>query len=178
MEKILPLIAQVVGIAATVMIIFSFQCKNAKRIMLFQFAGNVLFALHFLLLGAYTGAALNFVGIFRSALYTQRGKKWADRMIWPFVFSGVAIGLSVMTWDGVWSLLPMLATAITSFAHRMKDAKLVRWCSFPASPLWLVYNIVNMSIGGIVTECFAMTSILIATFRYEILPKMREKKQI
>jgi hypothetical protein len=51
----------------------------------------------------------------------------------------------------------------------------VRAVSFLSSPCWLVYNIINFSIPGILTEVFAMCSIIVGILRID-LPKMRKKK--
>jgi hypothetical protein len=43
------------------------------------------------------------------------------------------------------------------------------------SASWPVYNIINFSIPGILTEVFAMCSIIVGILRID-LPKMRKKK--
>ena len=53
----------------------------------------------------------------------------------------------------------------------------MRWVALPSSPCWLIYNAIHGSIAGIITESFAMGSILVAQLRYRWLPALRAKRQ-
>ena len=57
----------------------------------------------------------------------------------------------------------------------MKDETKIRLITFPSSPCWLVYNVFEKSVAGIVTECIVMSSIIIAIIRYDILKKKKVK---
>ncbi len=171
------IIAQVIGFLALALSAFSFQQNTQRRIMIWQSLSCALFIVHFLLLGAYTGALLNLVAMVRSIVYSQRGNKWADSLAWLFVFWG-AIALSgVFSWKGPLSLLPLAAMMLTTLSMRIKIPKYIRLLTLPSAPLWLVYNVVNKSIAGVFTEIFALVSILVAMIRLDILkrpPKTEE----
>jgi len=53
----------------------------------------------------------------------------------------------------------------------VKNPKYTRLIYLPSSPCWLIYNVVNLSIAGVLTEIFASSSLLIAIFRFDILKK-------
>ncbi len=55
----------------------------------------------------------------------------------------------------------------TTFAFRQKEGKRVRLLSLLNSPLWLVYNALNESIGGAITEVFCLISIGIGYIRHD-----------
>ena len=48
------------------------------------------------------------------------------------------------------------------------DAKAVRICGFISSPCWLIYNCVNMTVGGILCETISLISILSAYLRLDV----------
>lgn len=174
----IQIIAQILGIIAMGIALLSFQQKTQKKIVLFQLCSTTLFALHFSLLGAATGALLNFLGAFRALIYSNRGKKWADHWSWLLLFSLLPFciyGMSFSFFDIaptlgnlILELLPTLGMIATTISFRMKKAAQVRLFSLISSPLWLIYNCFNFTIGGILTESFALLSIFIGILRLDI----------
>ncbi|MBQ2696747.1 MAG: YgjV family protein [Clostridia bacterium] len=166
------MIAQILGILGFILSIISFQQNTQKRIVLMQFLANISFCIHFYLIGAYTGSILNGIGILRSFVYYFKDKKWASSNLWIVFFSLVFVVAGIFTWQGMISVLPTVAMILTSISFGIKNPKLVRRISFPSSPLWLIYNVINRSLGGVLTECFSMISILVGMYRFD-----RQKKK-
>ncbi len=163
----MEILAQIIGIAALACAVISFQQKTHKYILLFQLTANTLFTIHFSMLGAYTGAILNGIGIFRSLVFVNKGKKWADNIAWFWLFCALSAVVGIFTWSGIVSLLPVAGMILTTAAFWIKAPKLVRRVAFPSSPLWLVYNLYNRSYGGAITEIINMISIIIAMIRLD-----------
>ena len=65
---------------------------------------------------------------------------------------------------------------LSTVSNWMKREKLIRLITFPSSPCWLIYNAFSGSLAGVVTECFIMTSLVIAVVRYDILNKGIKKE--
>ncbi len=162
------IIAQTLGFVAAALCILSFQQNKHKNIIALQLSGGIAFTLHFLLLGAYTGAAMNLVDIVRSLVFINRGKKWADHVWWVVVFSALCVISCIFTWIGPLSLLPMAGMICTTISFYLQDPKKVRRVALPASPLWIIYNICTKSYGGVITEAFNICSIIIAMFRHDL----------
>ena len=167
-------IAQAIGIIALIIAILSFQQNTQKRIVTYQMVSSVFFAVHFFLLGAYAGAALNFIGIFRAMLFRQKEKKWASNMVWLWLFSALFILAGVLSWKNIYSLLPILGMLLTTVGFWIENPRYVRIVTAPSSPLWFWYNLVNQSYPGMLTECFVFGSILIAAFRFDIFPAIKK----
>lgn len=161
---------QIVGVFALLVAIYSFQQKERKGILFFQTISCILFMAHFLLLGAYTGAVFNLIGLARCLVFYHRGQKaWASSPVWLVAFFVVITVAVAATWDNIYSLFPTIAMYFTTVSLWVSKARLVRLLSFPSSPLWLVYNIANRSYAGMLTESFVMVSILIAIIRFDIM---------
>ena len=176
-------LVQGIGICAAVLGISSFQGKTQKQIVLLQLLGNILWSLHFLLLGAWAGGILNAIAIFRGLVfYFRTDKKWARSPVWYVVFCALFVGAAVFSWifeDGAWSLLPLAGMILTTFSLALHDPFRVRAVTFFASPCWLVYNAINGSIPGVLTESFAICSIIIGILRMDLpllLKKRKEKR--
>ncbi len=161
------ILAQIVGIIALTCAVISFQQNAHRRILVFQLISGVIFVIHFLMLNAYTGAILNLVAVMRSVVFVNKGKSWADNKIWLVIFCLLSVAVGFFTWNGFATLLPIGGMICTTVAFWVKSPKRVRLIAFPSSPLWLVYNVLNNSFAGIITEIINMCSIIVAMFRFD-----------
>ena len=164
-------IGQIIGFIAMAIIVASYQQKSHKNILTFQMVSGLLFTVHYLLLGAYTGAVMNLLGAFRSLVYSNRSKKWASSVIWPICFSVAFLISGILTWDNVFSVFPLIAMLMSSVVLWIQQPKINRMLSLPTSSFWLIYNIKTLSYPGIITEIFVLGSIIIGIFRLDIKKK-------
>ena len=169
------MMAQLIGLLALISAMISYQMKTQKKIVLIQIVSCTLFAIHFLLLNAYTGALMNLIAAIRSVVFANKDKKWGKSNWWIVFFSFVCIVAVAFTWEGILSLMPMLGMVLTSIAWGIEKASLVRLISLPSSPLWIVYNFICGSTAGVLTEVFVMSSIITAIIRLD-LPKKKHNK--
>ncbi len=170
-------IAQLIGLVAFVVAVSSFQKNSQKGILALQMVSSTLFCIHFALLGAYVGAMLNAIAALRAFVFGQKDRPWAKNKFWLVFFTVVCIAAGVLTWDTVFSALPILGMVFTTVAFWIEDPVLVRRLSFPSSPCWLIYNLVNGSWAGVMTESFVICSILVAMWRYEWSHVARARKK-
>lgn len=151
-----------------VIIVISYQQKSHKNILAFQMVSGLLFTVHYLLLGAYTGAIMNLLGALRSLVYSNRGKKWSSSIAWPIGFSIAFLISGILTWDNVFSVFPLIAMLMSSIVLWIEQPKINRILSLPTSGCWLIYNIKTLSYPGIITEIFVLSSIVIGIIRLDI----------
>ena len=64
--------------------------------------------------------------------------------------------------------LPLIAMVVSGIGFYLSEAKTIRRLGLVCSPLWLVYNIYNVAIGGIICEILAIFSIIIGIVRLDI----------
>ena len=81
-------IGQIISIIAMVIAILSYQAKRQRTFAGVQLVSTTLFAVSFLLLGATTGALLNFIAAVRALIYYNKQKLGADNPVWFFGFGG------------------------------------------------------------------------------------------
>ena len=167
-------IAQGVGFIGMGLLFLSYQRNEKRQILLAQACSGVFFFIHFLLLGAATGAAMNVAGIARNLVFN---KKWTRKgqAGWVVFFSLLFTAAGILTWQGTMSILPIIAMPLSNVVLSMTKPRYIRFCILPVSGLWLVYNISTFSVAGAAAEVFALSSILIAVYRFDIL-KREEKK--
>lgn len=167
--------AQIIGFFAMALLIASFQKNSQKGILRLQMASGALWAVHYAMIGAYTGMALNIVSVTRSFLYSNRETKpWADKPVYPYLFFTVSAAAGLLTWQSPASLLPMAAMCLTSFALWSRKASLIRIISVPVSLCWLIFNILSGSYAGILAEVFDLASITAGIIRFDIKKTTKE----
>ena len=164
----LNLLAQIIGFGGTALTIIAYQQNKRKKILLCTVISAALFAIHYIILGAYTGAIMNILAASRSLVFMNNTKKWAKSKIWVAVFMVIYTVACIATWDKWYSVLPLIAMLLTTVSNWFQSEKKIRFLTFPSSPCWLVYNILNASYAGIITEIFVMSSLIIAIIRFDL----------
>ena len=172
------LIAQAIGIVAMAFNILSYQKKSSKGVVVMQLFGGALFSVHFFMIGATVGGILNLIAAFRAIIFANREKFKADHLCWLILFISLYVGSYILVFTAfgkaftltaaIIELLPVIAMTATTFGFRSSSAKIIRRFSLISSPSWLVYNIVNVSVGAIICEVFSLFSIVIGMLRYDI----------
>lgn len=156
---------QGIGIIALLLDIFSVQFKLRRQILGMQIAASSTWVCHFFLLGAYAGAAMNSVGIVRSVSYY----KWRSKNRPDWVLIGVltlSVVMTIITWQGMVSLLPLLAMMVAAIAFWQRDEQRLRLLLLGAVPLWFTYNLIFASYAGMLSDGLALFSTSIALYRY------------
>jgi hypothetical protein len=186
MELTMDFLTQAIGIVGMTFGILSYLNKNQRGIMIFQLLATAFFAVHFLMLDAITGCLLNVLGVVRAAVYSQRStRRWAAHPVWIYIFSAAAFAIYVLSftvfgkepsvWVLILELLPVIATAVTSVSYRMPGGAQVRLLSLFSSPLWLIYNACNGSIGGSVSDSLSIISIFVGMYKHDRKGKAEKK---
>lgn len=158
-------IAQAIGIVAAALTILSFQFKNNKLLFLFQAVAGFLFSVNFFMLGAYTAAFLNLTNLFRGALLAG-GKRFESNWFAAALMAVYTV-VTVVTYANWLSLLVLVAQLVGTVAMWSRKGKIIRFGQlFVVSPAWLIHNIINFSLGGLITEVVSILSILISLIRY------------
>lgn len=172
------IIAQIVGIVAMFFSVFSFQMNKHKQIMIMQIIATALFGVQYFMLGAYTGMALDAVGVVRGLVFYHRDKAWASHRSWVVLFAVAFAAAGIITWQGPVSLLMTIAMVMNTFSFSFTKPKLVRSTILLSSPLLLIYNVLTGSIGGVINEACVEASSVIGLIRYDIKGKISRLKKV
>ena len=74
-NEILFIIGQILGIIAILLGFVTYQMKTQKQLLICQTAVSLVFCVHYLLIGATTGMAMNIVNVVRNFVYSRRNEK-------------------------------------------------------------------------------------------------------
>ncbi len=182
----MEIITQTIGILGMTMNVLSFQQKKQRNVILMQLCGAALFTVHYLLLGLaqdciLIGSFLNAIGIVRAYVFSHKDKFHTEKRGWIYLFSLLFVASYILTFtvlgmektaaNLVIEFVPVAAMIIATVGFSMKTAKNIRTLALIYSPMWLVYNIIRMSIGGSLCEIFTIVSVGIGMLRHDIKKK-------
>ncbi len=165
------IIGQAFGIVGLILMALSYQSKSNKNLFVFQALSGLSFAINFLLIDALSAGLFNIMNLVRGIIFARRKKK-----VWELVFvEAIYTACFVFSLTQIWrnsldvfmSVLTFSSLVIMSVVMWRANPKHIRYTQlFYVSPVWLTNNIFYFTLGGIICEIFAMTSVIVSFIRY------------
>ena len=171
--KRMELAANIIGIIAVALYIISYQMKTRNGIMLCNATCRVFYILQYIILGAYSGAVLDVLGIAITYLASKK-PFFEKKKILPLVIvlSNAAVLIAcLVSYQNIFSIFSMLGVAFQINAFWPKAEKKIRLISLGGCPCWLIYNFTSHAYGSCIGDIITFISILTAILRYDIMKK-------
>jgi len=159
------IISQIFTIISYIFLASTYHAKKRKNIIILNCLVQIAFAIAYILLKASTGLAMSIVALSRNIAMmineNQKGKmkKINVTILLPTVIASIV--LSMFTYEGFWSLLPVIATILYTYAICQTDIKKYKLLGIPIEIMWVCYNIYIKSIFGIILEIVTLISCII-----------------
>ena len=172
--------AQILSIAGLACVVGSYQQKKKSALIAVQATGGALFAIHYLILGAYAGFLLNTIAVLRGMVFYKEhpgkaGKIWVGIIITlclvAYALTFAVFGTPPTLTNVILEMLPTIGMIVLTISFNMTHAGHIRALGFINSTGWLTYNIAHLSIGGIGCEILCFASIIIGILRHDIKKK-------
>lgn len=162
------IITQSLGIIATVLFIVSYQVRSNKALFLMQAAACGAFAVQYLLLGAYSGCMSQIYVITRNILLSRYNQwPWVRSRLCMVVFICLAILMTLLTWDGPISLMPMGIVIAGTISMWTNNAGIIRLAGLIfVSPPWIIYDVMVGAYTAIINEVIVIASVLYSIYRF------------
>ena len=159
-------IAQLFGIIALIVLMMSFQKNQKDTLLKYQIFSSLLFALQYLFLNAISGCLMNLMTMIRNLIY----KKFNDKIpiIYLVLIIICMIILSLVSYNGIISLLPTLAVLLYSIALWQSNLTITRITEIVSCLLFIIYNIKVLAISGLISTFIEMFSAMIAIYKFDI----------
>ena len=169
--KMHEIIAQGFGIIGMIVTFLSFQEKNNKKFFIKQGLAGLMFFLNFIIIGAVSAALFNLTNLVRGAILSKNDHKmWRVIFIVGLYTACFLFALTTIMGNGFQIFLSALTctTLIIMTVLMWKgNGKHIRYAQFLlSSPSWIVHNIFNFSLGGLICEIASMISVIISFIRY------------
>ena len=167
---------QSIGFIGIALNIIAVQFNKHWQIILVKTLGSAMFVIQYILLSAWTGAAMDGIGILRNIIFIFAVQKGKPTLIWIILFSVLTVVLGAVTFEGWISLLAIVAKLLSCLAYGINDARTIRYLGLQTSLLWITYNSIHISIAGVINELLVTLSIIIAEIRYINITKKNKNK--
>lgn len=148
--------------------VLSLSFKRHRQIVLTKLVSELCFALQYLLLGAYAGAAMNAVSVTRNYVFYKLVQKNIPTGRAILFFSVCVVAAGIYTYGGPASLMPVAAKLLTTVSYGMKNERLLRAITAPSCIIWIIYNVFAGSWAGVLTDALALLALLFAMYRYDL----------
>ena len=159
------MIGQGFGIIAIILGFVSYQLKTKRQLLYMQSFVALAFCIHYLLIGAYSATAMNFVNIVRNFAYDYRSEKGIKSKVIPIAFVALQVIICALTWDAWYSVFVLLGIGINTYCMSASDPQFVRKSILITSPMVLTYDVFARSVGGTVYESVALLSAAIGVIK-------------
>ena len=171
-------LVQSIGFVGIGLNIWAVQFNKHWQIVLLKTLGSLMFTIQYFFLKAYTGMAMDAIGIVRNLLFIFTVKNEKSTIPWIILFSSLTLVLGVISFEGIISLLAIVAKLLSCISYGIKSPRVIRMLNLPSSMCWLIYNALHFSLAGLMNEILVITSIIIAEFRLYYKQKNSKKVEI
>ena len=160
--------AQIFGIIGITVFLLCFQFKEMKTARKIKMAVDIIWAIHYFLLGGYPAFAINVICFFREIVFINSDKKFFSGKIWLYIFIAFNLASAVFTWKNIFSLLPAVTACIATYSFWQKNIRKARVLALTNNCLMFTYDLSmeNISYMGLVSETLAFCSVIIAMIRH------------
>ena len=166
MQNFVTLIGHALGFVSVGLFFYSYQRTKKDKLLIIQTIATALSCIQYLLIGAFSGFALNIVCIMRNFAFYYRDKNHRKDWLTPIIFAVLMAIASFFSWEGIHSLLITLGLVINTMCMGMFGAKNFRKTILISSSLILIYNIFASSYSGMLSESISLISVIIGIIRY------------
>ncbi len=170
-------LSQVFIIINYVFLVMTYQVKNRKNILIFNFASIIATGISYIFLSAYSGLAMVIVATIRNIIFMidekkngKSDKNTTKDYIILAVLLVILISSAILTYNGFLSMMSVAATMLYTYSVWQKNTKVYKILGIPVGIFWIVYNFYIFSIFGIILETILCVSAIVGY--------IREKKQI
>ena len=165
--------SQIAIIFVFIFLILTYCVKNRKIILGLSLGSNLLNALAFILLGAYTSAAMCGISIFRDIVFTidqkingKSDKTTKKDVLLLLLLYGISISAIIITFKGFLTLLYTVASMLYTYSIWQKNNKVYRFMGMPVSLISILDSVYIKSIFGVILQAIVFITSTIGFFSH------------
>ena len=171
------IIIQILGIIGITASVISFQSNKHKNILVCRTLNEFFFGVQYILLGAYTGAAMNFVGCVRNIIFSRQVEKGKSTVVTRLIFCILFAVSGIFTWNGLKSVFIIFAKIVSTLAYGNRNTGYMRILIFTTSVCWMIYNLCVKSYTGFLCEALSLCSIVSGIIRFDIYGRLKHRER-
>lgn len=160
------ILAQVCGVIVLVLTVISVQFKTKEKIVMCFVFANLVMSIQFFLLNAITGAIISIINTIRCIIfYYYKKKDKKPSLLILLIFEIVAVISGIISWQNIWSIIPIIVTVIYTYGLWQDNVKVIRVTTAIVGLGWAIYDVIVMAYVGAIQEISQFISATIALVR-------------
>ncbi len=178
------LLSQIFGIIALILAVISVQYIDKTKLLFLQTLTNVFKILSLAFVGGLGGAYSQFVGLLRKMWFYKNSKNHKENGLASLIFfCALVVVVTIFTWDGYISLLPMFGIIFGTYGIWQDDPFILRYFTLIGAAFFTVYGVMVLAYTNALSELFEVVSIGISLIRFRYIeingqPKRKHPTQI
>lgn len=162
--------AQVLGAIGILIYVIMYHSKNVNNVLHKKFWMDIVWALHYFLIGGYTGCITNVICCAREAVFMNNDKKIFKSRLWLILFLVINWVSAALVWKGLYCFLPALVSTLGTFSFWQKNMTVARVIALVNNVLMFTYDVYVLSYMGMIGEALVFLSVISALLiqRYNI----------
>lgn len=167
----LLILSQIIGLAAVGLYLLSYQLKRRKQIVWVTCISNALYVTQYILLGAFSGAIMDFLSTVSSFLAAKKNDhpfaKYKKPLTLINMLTIIVVGLISAFVQRDWiELIPVAGALLQTGGLWCDNEQTIRKFGLASAPFWLVYNFISQAYGAAIGSLLAIISVVVAMIRY------------
>ena len=155
-------LAQICGLLIMICNAISVQFKTKDKILICFVIANLFGIAQYFLLNAITAAVVYIISTIRCIVFYYYEKKdLKPSLIVLMIFEVLAIICGALSWQNMWSIIPIIVTVVFTYGLWQKNLRVTRISTAITGFGWVFYNIIVMAyVGALFDGALAISSII------------------
>ena len=169
----IAIIAQVFGMFSALSMMLSNWQSTKKKMLLCLLFDSIFCIIQYILLGAFTGACSNIISLIRVIIFSKKDtNKYLNNKSVLYAIILLYIIMGIITYDGVISILPSIATIIYTIVLWQDNPTKIRFGSSIMFLMWFVYNLAVGAYISSIVEVISLISAIASIIKIDIIIKI------
>lgn len=172
------LLGQIFGFIGLLFVLISVQNNKKNLILFYQIFGNIFYGLQYFTLSLFSAGFMSCVSLLRCLVfyYYEKVENKRTPLYWLIILTVIPVILSLFTYNGIISLIPIICTILYTYAIWQTNLKRFRYIVTSSGIGWIFYNGIGGAYVGVISAIFEFINGLIAIIRFDIRGNIKSKK--
>lgn len=166
----IALVAQSFGMLSALSMMLSNWQKTKRRMLFCLLFDSIFCILQYILLGAFAGACTNIISLIRVIIFTKKeDNKFLNKNYILYTIILLYAIMGIITYDGIISILPSIATIIYTIVLWQDDSTKIRFGSVVMFSMWFIYNLAVGAYISSIVEVISLISAIMSIIKIDII---------
>ena len=163
------ILAQIFGLLGALSMLLSLWQNTRNKVLSLLILDSLFYFIQYILLGAFSGAFTNIIGIIRTIMFKGKDKyKLLQSKLFLTIIIIIYITVGIITYDGITSIFPIVASILYSVVLWQDNVKNIRIGTSLMILSWIIYNLCVGAYVGALIEGILFISSIIAIVKLDI----------